>query len=113
LNDDVRGQKAGAQSLLEVSRPQSARISLPEVDRVDRLSPHTEADSNSARAPTPHTPSERGPVEPQAENEDQWSEQDGDRDHDHRGLLRRHPVASAAGLILLVLALASDYLYWD
>jgi membrane fusion protein, multidrug efflux system len=108
---DVR--ENGEQSPLGVSEPPSAPISSEAMSRTGLLPQDVPADSKRARAPTPHTPSERSPVEPPAKSDDQRPGPDGDRGHDHRGLLRRHPIASVAGLVFLVLALAGGYLYWD
>jgi membrane fusion protein (multidrug efflux system) len=53
-------------------------------------------------------------VEWPAQHEDQSKKQDHERgDKPPRKLLRRHPFAIVIGAILLLLAAAGGYLYWN
>jgi membrane fusion protein (multidrug efflux system) len=62
------------------------------------------------RPPQEHPPVGDFPREGAGEDPEQNREHSGERG---KGLLRRHPVAFAIGLVLLLAALPIGYLYWD
>jgi membrane fusion protein (multidrug efflux system) len=113
LEAEVRDR--GEQALLDLPRPQSARAS----SRRPGDSDHATADAgkDGARAPRPQKrpAGERRLVELPAKREDQRPEREREQADERRsGLLRRHPLALAIGLLLLVAAAApAGYLYWD
>ncbi len=74
------------------------------------------ADAVRARGPLPqdHPPEDQPSVESPPLHDDRPPEQDGERgDKPSRPLLRRHPLAVALGLLLLIPVIAGGYLYWD
>jgi membrane fusion protein (multidrug efflux system) len=113
---EAHEQDRGEQSQLELSRPQSARAPSRPAAGHGETPPAARKHRVRARAPVPQerTPSERRIVEVPPQREDRHPEQDREGGNQpRRGLLRRHPFASAIGLVLLLLASACGYLYFD
>ena len=74
------------------------------------------ADAVRARGPLPqdHPPEDQPSVESPPLHDDRLPERDGERgDKPSRAVLRRHPLAVALGLLLLIPVIAGGYLYWD
>jgi membrane fusion protein, multidrug efflux system len=107
------GDQHGEQSLLERGQSPSPTSSYPQ--EIDRHSDIGE-DSTRARGPVPQEhPSDEHPVVDSPPLHDvQHSDQDGQpADQRRAGMLRRHPFASAVGLLLCIPIAAGGYLYWD
>ena len=126
MASEVQVQDRGDQSLVKLPRPQSARAPSEGTIGDDQPSKDGENDAVHARAPAPPKgPSgEGGTLRLPPEREDQeGTDQEGEDQHPdqnreggdepHKGLLRRHPIASVVGLLLFIVAAAGGYLYWD
>jgi membrane fusion protein, multidrug efflux system len=94
-------REAGDQTLLEAPRSESMPVREkekprgPDADEADRV-----------RAPARRE-------QPFEAEEDRALQQRGGRDEARQSWLRRHPIAVAFGLLCLLLALPTGYLYWD
>jgi membrane fusion protein, multidrug efflux system len=106
MGPQTHHREEGEQSLLELPLPQTGRASSRGV--VDNVQPAADRDEDlvHARAPTPRerSPCERRIVEVPPPKV---------RDQSRIARLRQHPFAIAVGLILLLVAAAGGYLYWD
>src|SRR5690242_13719012 len=97
----------------EASAPQPQARADRHRDGVDRGA--VESERVQARGPGPpdRRPGKPGPDRPDSRQaEPAEGGQDGD-EAPKRSLLRRHPLAVAAAAVLLVLAAAGGYIYWD
>jgi membrane fusion protein, multidrug efflux system len=83
-------------------------------DSADQLTLDRDAVTDEARTDA-NPVRERPPRERPPERKDEELRQDREKkSSEHReNLLRRHPIGIAVGLVLLLLALPSGYLYWD
>jgi membrane fusion protein (multidrug efflux system) len=96
-------------------RPKPLQDSALLVDDAIQTSPAAQ-ESGRARAPAP--PGELPPREPRSEfssrpDDPQGAEKTEGGGEPPRSLLRRHPFALVAGLVLFVTAAPAAYLYWD
>ena len=111
----------GRQLLLNLSRPRAARVSPRTVAENDRPHKDNENDAVHTQAPVLKElqPGEGRTLELPPEREDQKdAEQRPDQERDggdepRKGLLRRHPFRSVAGVLLFIVAAAIGYLYWE
>jgi membrane fusion protein, multidrug efflux system len=104
------------QSLLEHPLPESVRAWSRSPIGDAALSADAGADFVRARMPTPQEapPGERRVVEFPPQREERSAEQDRETGEKRRAqFLRRHPFLFVLGLVLLAVATAAGYVYWD
>ena len=105
------------QSALKLPPVPPTRPSLrkPVADNPPTADGDGEGDGAMARVPMPQESGlERRTVEAPPDDQGDHSQMDGDSGDAHRtGFLRRRPLASVLGLILVVTATGLGYLYWD
>lgn len=104
---------AGEQMLLERAPSPSNKFASPQ--GIDRERAPVSGDAVRARAPVPEErPAGDEPVvDSPPLHDDAAPGGNGAGTDARRGFLRRHPLASAIGLLLLIPAAAGGYLYWD
>jgi membrane fusion protein, multidrug efflux system len=104
------------QSVPELSHPHSPRFASSDLAR-NRPIGDARVDAAEVQAPASQKPVLSGPkVEALAPEHEERHIADADEErHDkaRKGLLRRHRLACVGGLILLLVALPTGYLYWD
>jgi len=126
MASEVQAQDRSEPSLVRLPPPQTARAPSEGIVGDDQPSRDGENDAVHARALTPPEGphDEGGTLRLPPEREDQeGTDQEGEDQHPGqdraggdkppKGLLRRHPMASAVGLVLFAVAAAGGYLYWD
>jgi membrane fusion protein (multidrug efflux system) len=109
---EVRGH--GELSLLD--RPRPLPVRRQGVAEDDQTTADAGTDSVRARGPAPQErpPGKRVVVDSPPLHDDQLPEQDRERgDKPGGGFPRRHPLASAIGLLLFISVAAAGYPYWD
>jgi membrane fusion protein (multidrug efflux system) len=115
MASEAQIQERGEQPLLELPRPEAARVPSR---RITGEQPTAEESTPQARSGD-----ERRIVELPSREDQQGDDRGGDDQHPdqdrdggdkpRRGFLRRHPFRSLIALLLLIVVGAGGYLYWD
>jgi membrane fusion protein, multidrug efflux system len=108
--ENLPNDRSGEQVLAEHTQSPSA----PRSQEIDRESAHVSDDGVRAPAPVAREqPGQPSVIDAPPLHDDQLPERDGGGGDKRRGFLRRHPFASAIGLVLFIPVAAASYLYWD
>jgi membrane fusion protein (multidrug efflux system) len=107
------GRDTAEQLVLAAPQPASSPASARAPAAKDEVRDPYAKDADEARGPATEArrPDGRDPPADKPEGVQQAGDQNGDEAHS--GLLRRHPIAAIIGVILLAVAVAGGYLYWD
>src|SRR5262249_18138340 len=106
----AQGQDHGEPASLRISQPQSVQPALQPMAANDQPSGDAKGALSTRALQEPAGDRGRMELPLQSENQDAHQERE---DAGRRTLLRRHPLAFGIGLVLLALATAAGYVYWD